>query len=283
VTWEDGWPVFNGGNPISEHIEGVLKDKSPVAVYLNDFTSRTLDLTFYFLRTPYKTFHSLTARPGFLRLNANSFALGDRDNPALILRKQTSYEETFETQLDFTPRSNLTEAGVTIFYSDLLHNDIGITGDGNGGRRIVTRMSVQAVQVGPWALTYTNSTITTARKIFNISLLQLMYNQVVYLPLTTTTGPVRFKIIGNSTSYSLGYAEGNSVDFVFPLVIDSVLLSVPPVGYANPIQCALWQYPHVYCRGFFFKGAAFGMYNTGNGKPSLAPADFEYWKQTPVF
>jgi hypothetical protein len=34
--------------------------------------------------------------------------------------------------------------------------------------------------------------------------------------------------------------------------------------------------------GFFFKGAAFGVYNTGNGKPSLAPADFEYWKQTPV-
>ncbi|KAJ7982838.1 glycoside hydrolase family 43 protein [Mycena polygramma] len=250
VTWEDGWPVFNGGNPISEHIEGVLKDKSPLATYFDDFTSHSLDLGFYFLCTPYKTFHSLAARPGFLRLNANAFALGDRDNPALILRKQTSYEETFETQLDFTPRSNLTEAGVTIFYSDLLHNDIGIIGDGNGGRHIITRTSVQAVQVGPWALTYTNSTITTVSSI----------------PLATATGPVRFKIIGNSTSYSLGYAEGSSTaDFIFPITIDAVLLSVPPVG------------------GFFFKGAAFGVYNTGNGKPSLAPADFEYWKQTPVF
>ncbi|KAJ7621604.1 glycoside hydrolase family 43 protein [Mycena polygramma] len=250
VTWEDGWPVFNGGNPISEHIEGVLEDKSPLATYFDDFTSHSLDLGFYFLRTPYKTFHSLVARPGSLRLNANAFAPGDRDNPALILRKQTSYEETFETQLDFTPRSNLTEAGVTIFYSDLLHNDIGIIGDGNGGRHIITRTSVQAVQVGPWALTYTNSTITTVSSI----------------PLATATGPVRFKIIGNSTSYSLGYAEGSStVDFIFPITIDAVLLSVPPVG------------------GFFFKGAAFGVYNTGNGKPSLAPADFEYWKQTPVF
>ncbi|KAF7328798.1 Non-reducing end alpha-L-arabinofuranosidase BoGH43B [Mycena venus] len=202
VTWEDGWPVFNGGQPISEHIEGVLEDKSPLAT----------------------------------------------DNPALLLRKQTSYEETFETLLDFAPRSNLTEAGVTIFYSDLLHNDIAVVGDGNGGRQIITRTNVQAMQVGPWALTYTNSTITT----------------VNHIPLTTQTGPVKFRIIGNSTSYSLGYAEGSSADFIFPVTIDSVLLSVPPVG------------------GFFFKGAAFGVYNTGNGKPSLAPADFEYWKQTPV-
>ncbi|KAJ7688997.1 glycosyl hydrolase [Mycena rosella] len=248
VTWENGWPVFNGGNPLSEHIEGVLQDKSPLVAYLNDFTSHTLDLAFYFLRTPYKAFHSLTARPGYLRLNANSFALGDRDSPALLLRKQTSYEETFETELDFAAPTNLTEAGVTIFYSDLLHNDLGIVGDGDGGRQIVTRTNVQGVQVGPWALVYTNSTITT----------------VAYHPLTTASGPIRFKIVGNSTSYSLGYAEGSSTEFIFPTKIDSVLLSVPPVG------------------GFFFKGAAFGVYNTGNGKPSLAPADFAYWKQTPA-
>ncbi|KAK7039419.1 glycosyl hydrolase [Favolaschia claudopus] len=247
VTWEDGWPVFNNGQPISEHIEGVLEDKSPTSTYFNQFVSHTLDLSFYFLRTPYKAFHSLTARQGFLRLNANSFALGDRDNPALLLRKQTSYEETFETQLDFAPRDNLTEAGVTIFYSDQLHNDIGVVGDGNGGRMIVTRMNVQAVQGGPWALTYTNSTVAT----------------VNHIPLTSRTGPVKFQIIGNSTSYSLGYAEGNSTEFSFPLIIDAVLLSVPPVG------------------GFFFKGASFGLYNTGNGKPSLALADFKYWKQTP--
>ncbi|KAJ7280036.1 glycoside hydrolase family 43 protein [Mycena rebaudengoi] len=246
VTWEDGWPVFNGGNPLSEHIEGVLQDKSPLATYLDNFTSRTLDLTFYFLRTPYKAFHSLAARPGFLRVNANSYALGDRDAPALLLRKQTSYDETFETELEFMPHSNLTEAGVTIFYSDLLHNDIGIVGDGNGGRRIVARTSTQATQVGPWALVYTNSTIT----------------KVSYIPLTSSS-PVKFKIVANPTSYSLGYAEGGSATFTFPVTIDSVLLSVPPAG------------------SFAFKGTAFGVYNTGNGKPSLAPADFAYWKQTP--
>lgn len=63
----------------------------------------------------------------------------------------------------FTPANNLTEAGATIFYGDFAHNDIGIVGavDGSGDRFIVTRTIVVAEQVGPWALTTTNSTITT--------------------------------------------------------------------------------------------------------------------------
>ncbi|CAK5277866.1 unnamed protein product [Mycena citricolor] len=248
ITWKDGWPVVYDGQPISEHMPGVLHDKSPLTGYFNDFTAGALDLSFYFLRTPYKKFHSLTARRGFLRLNGNSYALGDRDTPALLLRKQTSYTEVFETEMEFSPATNLTEAGVTIFYSDQLHDDIGIVGDGAGGRSVVTRMNAQASQVGPWGLVYTNATITT----------------VNYHPLTTKSGPVRFKIVANSTGYALGYSEDAQGEFVFPLTIDSELLTVPPAG------------------GFFFKGAAFGIYNTGNGKPCLSPADFAYWNQTPV-
>lgn len=138
-------------------------DKSHLKDYSNDFQSPTLDSSFYFVRTPYKPFHSLTARQGFLRLFGNSYAPGDRDSAALMLRKQTSYQETFETQLDFKPTTNLTEAGVTIYYGDLLHNEIGITvgPDGSTQRSIIVRTIVQASQVGPWALTTSNATITS--------------------------------------------------------------------------------------------------------------------------
>lgn len=166
MTWESGWPVFNGGDPLSEHIEGVLKDKSPLQTYFNQFTEKSLDSSFYFIRNPYKPFHSLTARSGFLRLNANSYAPGDRDSAALIVRKQTSYSETFETSLDFTPTTNLTEAGVSIYYGDSLHNEIGVTGGVNSTRVIVVRTIIQAQQIGPWALTTTNATITTVRLVF---------------------------------------------------------------------------------------------------------------------
>ncbi|KAG6852887.1 hypothetical protein C0991_008372 [Blastosporella zonata] len=253
VTWEDGWPVFNGGLPLTEHIPTVLTDVSPLSSYNNTFTSHTLDNTFYFVRTPYKPFHSLTARHGYLRLYANSYAPGDRDSAALILRKQTAYEETFETRLDgFRPRDSLAEAGVSVYYGDALHNEIGVTGAVNGtgeGRYIVVRTIVQNQQVGPWALTTTNATVTT---------------QIARYKLATADMNVRFKVIAQPSSYSLGYAEGDDAEFTFPATIDSVALSVAPAG------------------GFFFKGTSFGVYNTGNGKPNLVPADFKYWQQIPT-
>ncbi|KAK7438643.1 hypothetical protein VKT23_017976 [Stygiomarasmius scandens] len=250
VTWESGWPVFNHDEALSEHIEGVLEDTSHLSDYFNDFDDSSLDNTFYFLRTPYKAFHSLAANPGYLRLKGNSYAVGDRDNPALLLRKQASYEETFETRIDdFSPTTNLTEAGATIFYGDFLHNDIGITGDpsGSGERFIVTRTIVQATQIGPWSLTSDNNTIKT----------------VDYIPLQTISDPIKLVIQGNSTGYKLGFAEGDG-PVTFTADVDSAALSIAPAG------------------GFFFKGASFGIYNTGNGMPTLVPADFAYWKQTPV-
>ncbi|THU98676.1 hypothetical protein K435DRAFT_720469 [Dendrothele bispora CBS 962.96] len=251
VTWEFGWPVFNHGEALSEHIDGVLEDTSHLSDYFDDFdNASSLDQSFYFLRTPYKPFHSLTANPGYLRLKGNSYAVGDRDNPALLLRKQTSYEEDFGTRIDgFKPTNNLTEAGATIFYGDFLHNDIGVTGDpsGNGTRFVVTRKIVQAVQVGPWALTSDNNTVTT----------------VNYTPLQTASDPVKLIISGNATNYRLGFAEGDGPT-TFITDVDSAALSIATAG------------------GFFFKGASFGIYNTGHGKPTLVPADFAYWKQTPT-
>lgn len=91
---------------------------------------------------------------------------------------------------------------------------------------------------------------------------------------------MRFVVLANPTSYSLGYAEGDDAEFTFPATIDSSALSVAPAGYV----CALTLLfvLSVLCRGFFFKGASFGIYNTGNGKPSLVFADFKYWQQTPT-
>jgi len=100
--------------------------------------------------------------------------------------------------------------------------------------------------VGPWALTTSNSTLTT----------------VNYTALSTKSDPVKLQVIANPTSYSLGYIEGEGTSFTTLATFDSEAVSVAPSGF------------------FFFKGVQFGLYNTGNGKPSLSPADFAYWKQT---
>ncbi|KAG6895891.1 hypothetical protein C0992_011757, partial [Termitomyces sp. T32_za158] len=197
-----------------EHIPDVLIDVSAPAPYTNDFTSDTLDNSFYFVRSPYKAFHSLAARHGYLRLFANSYAPGDRDSAALLLRKQTAYTEMFETHLDgFKPTSNLTEAGVSVYYGDSLHNEIGVAG-GDDGRYIVLRTIVLNQQVGPWALTTANATVITVRR----------------YKLTTTDANVRFRVLAGPASYRLGYAEGDDAEFIFPATIDSSALSVAPAG-----------------------------------------------------
>jgi beta-xylosidase len=174
VNWVDGWPVFNNDQPLSEEVllhddtnvtstssSSDAKSQDSNTVYFNDFTSHTLDQSFYTLRTPYAPFHTL--KPGSLQIRPNAYAPGDRDSPAMFLRKQTSHNEMFETELHFaSPRTNLEEAGISIIYGDMLHNEVGVSGppEGGSGRFIVVRTITLNEQVGPWALTTENATVT---------------------------------------------------------------------------------------------------------------------------
>ncbi|XP_006456509.1 hypothetical protein AGABI2DRAFT_211524 [Agaricus bisporus var. bisporus H97] len=251
VKWVDGWPVFNNGRPLSEVVllhedadndgkGGITSRETSIeetkipdseSFYYNNFKSHTLDNSFYFLRTPYAPFHTLLPS-GSLEIKPNSYAIGDRDSPAMILRKQTSHQEVFETELEFSkPRTRLEEAGISIFYGDSLHNEIGVSGGGPGeGRSVVVR------------------TVT-------------LNQQTTYISLSSTTEPVRLRIEASPMEYTLLYAEGKQGDWNEVARFDGSVLSIPPAG------------------GFFFKGAAFAIYNTGNGKPSLTKARFGYWKQ----
>ncbi|KXN83251.1 Beta-xylosidase [Leucoagaricus sp. SymC.cos] len=246
VDWIDGWPVFNNDQPLSEEVlshddvnvtspsSAPASDDSARksdAAYFNDFTSRSLDNTFYTLRTPYAPFHSFTSSS--LQLRPNAYAPGDRDSPAMFLRKQTAHNETFETELHFpSPRTNLEEAGIGILYGDMLHNEVGVSGppEGQTGRFVVVR------------------TVT-------------LNKQTNYMPLSSTTGPVKLRVQATPLEYALSFSEGSSGQWTEVARFDGSVLCIPPAG------------------GFFFKGAAFSMYNTGNGKPSLTKAEFAYWKQ----
>jgi beta-xylosidase len=64
-----------------------------------------------FLRTPYAPFYSFAARPGYLRIYGSPTVLGDRDTPALVLRKQNAFSQLFSTTVEFAPASTREEAG----------------------------------------------------------------------------------------------------------------------------------------------------------------------------
>ncbi|KAJ0165332.1 Non-reducing end alpha-L-arabinofuranosidase BoGH43A [Colletotrichum tanaceti] len=142
VTWDaSGWPVFNDNEPIAEHLPGVLYDLDRPRVWRDDFEGGGLaDKSYYHLRAPYKDFTDLESSPGRLRVRGNAYALGDRETPAALLRKQVDVNTTFSTEVAaFSPDSSRQEAGAGVYLSIHYHDEIAVTySDATGRRCIVT-------------------------------------------------------------------------------------------------------------------------------------------------
>ncbi|KAL2882650.1 hypothetical protein SGCOL_001854 [Colletotrichum sp. CLE4] len=99
VTWENDWPFINNGNPIllSEEIGPKTGPKNTPVPWMDDFSGKELDPSWYQLRTPYVKSYDIYN--GRLVFKPNVFGLSDRDHPAAVLRKQTSLNMTFSAEL----------------------------------------------------------------------------------------------------------------------------------------------------------------------------------------
>ncbi|PYI17912.1 beta-xylosidase [Aspergillus violaceofuscus CBS 115571] len=228
VTWQDGWPVVNGGQPVllSERI-GNLSDNPDVRhpPFRDSFDEGVLDPSWYQLRTPYtQNFELKKENPGGLVLRPNVFDLSHRDTPAAILRKQRSLNMTFSARL-LPTSSGLGYGeivGVSAYLSELQHQDIGVSGCVNStGMCIYTTLMM-------------NSTV--------------QYTQV---PLNSSTIPsdLTLYIRAEPLAYHLGYSQGMHSPTTWLAALSSSWLAFAPEDY------------------FVFAGASFALFATGTGKP----------------
>jgi len=129
VAWKEGWPVVNGNGTLEEELPAPkLKPhifKEPPA--RDDFDSNKLALQWNYLRNPYDGDVSLTACPGYLRLNGSAVTLNDQDSPAFVGRRQTNLACQFLVKLDFTPTAQNEEAGLVVRGNEKNHYDLGLT------------------------------------------------------------------------------------------------------------------------------------------------------------
>ncbi|MBN1457129.1 MAG: glycoside hydrolase family 43 protein [Sedimentisphaerales bacterium] len=130
VEWNaDGWPVVNVNGTLDMVLAAPklpeFKFEKPPAK--DDFNGDKLAMQWNFLRNPYEDDYSLTARPGYLRLNGSALTLSDQDSPAFVGRRQTDLSCRFSTRIDFEPKSENEEAGLVIRGNEKNHYDIGIT------------------------------------------------------------------------------------------------------------------------------------------------------------
>ncbi|KZL70308.1 glycosyl hydrolase [Colletotrichum tofieldiae] len=245
VDWEDDWPIFNKGRNITlqtagrEPIEKVAVANENGVKWKADLSKPSLELGWYHKNTPIKPCHSLTERPGHLRLYGNCFDLNSPESPAMLLRKQSSYSETLRVKMLFKPSRPGYESGVTVWWSQYSYATIGIGAvqPEDGGPAIPTIVRREPTgKVGELRLTH--------------PLLEPNGSSASSLDLNH---PVQLTITTKPTEYEMRLSVGEvNTDFSFA---SEALTVLPPVGGA-------------------FCGVMYGVYSFGRSEPVLDPSDF---------
>jgi hypothetical protein len=155
----------------------------------------------------------------------------------MLLRKQSSYSETFHAKLQFSPTQTGYEAGLVLWWSQYSFASIGISLVQLPGGRL-TRTAVFRKPTGKAGILHESTPLTEG----------IAGGEVADVPETT-----ELKIEARPTEYILSLGSDNLKEqFSVPA---TNLTVTPPIGGA-------------------FCGTMFGLYSFGKGEPVLDAADF---------
>jgi alpha-N-arabinofuranosidase len=145
VQWgDDGWPTMgkDGRLDVEMPAPALPSHAWPETPSRDEFDGEKLDFAWNFLRNPHDEDWSLTARPGFLRLNGSAVTMSDQDSPAFIGRRQPGLGGFVRAKLEFDPQHENEEAGLVIRGNDANHVDFGVTLH-DGKRQVFLRRVVK--------------------------------------------------------------------------------------------------------------------------------------------
>ena len=166
VMWTaDGWPVVNGGEvvPIDMNRSGLPHQSPGSSVWTDEFDAPFLKLEWNFLRNPDPELWSLTNPAGCLALRCASAGLDALDSPAWVGRRLQHFVTTTQTELQFEPRKEAEEAGLTLFLQHHAHYDLAVTRR-DGRRVVIARRTVGTFCVETGALPVPEGPVTLSLK-----------------------------------------------------------------------------------------------------------------------
>ena len=155
VEWKDGWPIVNGGRPISVEMEG--PDTPFVCVsegwakqsdyrFEESFAELSesdgghgevkLPARWVFLRNPVEENYRLD---GGLLLRAGEDMLDDMGSPTAVFVRQQAMAVTAEAVLEFDSGDEHAQAGITVFHTNEHHYDLIVTRRGSGRAALLYR------------------------------------------------------------------------------------------------------------------------------------------------
>ncbi|EMT66530.1 Putative beta-xylosidase [Fusarium odoratissimum] len=145
VEWKDDWPIFNDGNNITLKTTGrdLIKSasKPSLQTWKADLSKDDLELGWYQKNTPIKQSYTLTEKPSVLRIYGNCYDLTSPEAPAMLLRKQTSYNQTFKVKMEFKPTVRGYEAGAVLWWSQHSYASLGVKASQHDDGKIKTKIS----------------------------------------------------------------------------------------------------------------------------------------------
>jgi alpha-N-arabinofuranosidase len=98
----------------------------------DDFASPKLLPSWIFLRNPSDKCWSLRKRRGFLRLMGSKVTLSDVGSPAFVARRQQHFDVRCRALLDFEPRHEHEEAGLTLRANEHFYYALAVRRSGAG-------------------------------------------------------------------------------------------------------------------------------------------------------
>lgn len=130
VKWDEfGWPVFGNDGTIDIQMEAVClpEYKMPIPSNRDDFDKEELDYCWNFIYNPEEQLYSLKDKPGYLSLYGNETALDEAQSLAWVGRRQEHIQCSAKVSLEFQPRKDGEEAGLTIYMNNRHHYELALT------------------------------------------------------------------------------------------------------------------------------------------------------------
>ena len=126
VNWTGVWPAITAGNAeIRYHypypvprVPGAEVPYSGNFRLRDDFTGKTLDKNWVFLRTPHEKWYDLRSRYGYIGIKLRPETCAGDMNPSFLARRQQHQNCTATTAMEFFARTESEKAGIVVFQNE---------------------------------------------------------------------------------------------------------------------------------------------------------------------
>ncbi|WP_418458180.1 glycoside hydrolase family 43 protein [Bacteroides sp.] len=125
VSWSrDNWPIVNGNGTVDLRMEvkTLPQKKVKISTKRYEFDEKSLPLEWNYYRHPVKSNYELTAGQLFLKGGESTF----------VGIRQSDFEMRAETCIDFVPKNDGSEAGLSVRHGMRQYYNIGVTREGTG-------------------------------------------------------------------------------------------------------------------------------------------------------